>query len=423
MPIPFAGRPCAPRLTAAILALCLIAPSPALSAPLRLEEALALAAAADPRREAGGAQLAASLAEEKIAGLRPDPALGVEVENALGTGVYSGLSRAEVTVAFEQTWERGGKREARVALAQADAQVARLRQNLRRLDTLRDVAIDYVEALAAEAEVVVAEAALVSAQQSQAEIDRRVKGARDPLFAGARAEALTAQAQIARDQAKIAAATARKALAAWWGGDGDLELPVEGFFATSPAPSAGGETPDLAILAAERDARIAAIDLARTQSAIDPALRGGVRYLADESEAALVVGASIPLQRRARAAAGLDRALAERNAAEAELVAARAEHQRDRDRLLARMSAAATESERIRAEVIPAALRTLDLVREGFARGGFAYDDVTGAERALVEARQRRIAVLRDYHLARVALERLTGRYASLASSHTEPRS
>ena len=168
MPSLFVGRARAPRLIAAAMALCLAGPHTLLGAPLAAAEALTRAAAADPWRAAGRAQLAAALADARIAGLRPDPALGVDVENALGTGVYSGLSRVEVTVAFEQTWERGGKREARVAEARAGLELVRLRQRLRRLDYLRDVGLAYAEALAAEAELVVADAALVSAARASA---------------------------------------------------------------------------------------------------------------------------------------------------------------------------------------------------------------------------------------------------------------
>ncbi|WP_374577083.1 TolC family protein [Phenylobacterium sp. J367] len=92
--------------------------------------------------------------------------------------------------------------------------------------------------------------------------------------------------------------------------------------------------------------------------------------------------------------------------------------EREIARLTAKLAASATESERLRAEVIPSAIRAVEQVREGFNRGGFQYANVADAERALADARARRVAVLRQFHLDQAALDRLTGRHAALASSN-----
>jgi cobalt-zinc-cadmium efflux system outer membrane protein len=176
-------------------------------------------------------------------------------------------------------------------------------------------------------------------------------------------------------------------------------------------------------LAATRDAALARVDLERARQVADPTLRAGVRYFGQGSDVALVVGGTIPLQRYDTNKAGVERALAERNAAEADIAAARVLQAREVARLRAKLAASAAESERIRAEVIPSAIKTVELVRAGFNRGGFQYIDVTEAERALADARARRVAVLRQHHADQAALDRLTGRFAHLASTPSaEPR-
>ncbi len=62
---------------------------------------------------------------------------------------------------------------------------------------------------------------------------------------------------------------------------------------------------------------------------------------------------------------------------------------------------------------IPAAETTLRLVQETFDRGAFSYLEVTEAERALTDARTRRIEVLKLYHLDMARLNRLLGTYAT----------
>lgn len=382
--------------------------------PLSLPDALARAAAADPSRPVLDARVAAAQAAVRQAGVRPNPSLGVELENFTGTGAYSLLNRTEATASYQQTIERGGKREARSGLARAQLDAARLRGTVRALDFLRDVQVAYAEALAAEADLLVAEARLVSAHSAQADIDRRVKSARDPLFAGSRAETSTAQAEIARDEARAAAAASRAALAAHWGG-GELALDLRTFFeVTAAATTPLGAVPDLQLLAAERDAAIATVRIEQARAVSDPTFKAGVRYLGQNDDVAFVVGGTLPLRRYDNNRAGIERAQAERTAAEVEIEATRLARERQIARLTARLAASARESERIRAEVIPSAIRTVEQVRAGFNRGGFQYLDVTEAEKALYDARARRVQVLRQHHLDQAALDRLTGHHVGL---------
>ncbi|WP_068877934.1 MULTISPECIES: TolC family protein [unclassified Phenylobacterium] len=397
------------------------APAPSLT----LTDAVTRALAVDPSTAAAEARVEAARAAQRQAGLRPNPALGVELENFAGSGAYSILDRTEATVTYQQTFERGGKRTARTAVAAAEIELVRRRQEVRRLDLIKEVQVAYAAALAAEADLLIAEARLIAAQRSQTDIARRVRSARDPLFAGARAETLTAQAEIARDQARDTARNARAALAAFWGGSPDFSLDLEtSFFRTASTTAAvPAETADLALLGATRDAALARVELERARQVADPTLRAGVRYFGQGSDVALIVGGTIPLQRYDTNKAGVERALAERNAAEADIAAARVLQAREIARLRAKLAASAAESERIRAEVIPSAIKTVELVRDGFNRGGFQYIDVTEAERALADARARRVTVLRQHHTDQAALDRLTGRFAHLASTPSaEPR-
>ena len=385
--------------------------------PLSLADALSRAAAFDPSRAALDARVLAGEAAVRQAGLKPNPSLGVELENFAGTGAYSLVDRTEATVSYQQTLERGGKRDARTGLARGQLEVARLRGAVRALDVLRDVQIAYAEALAADAELVVAEARLVAAQGAQRDVDRRVKSARDPLFVGSRAEAVTAQAEIARDEARAAAEAARARLPGYWGAGANYSLDVKTYFEVSPpaAPPAA-DVADLRLLAAERDVAVAAVRVEQVKAVTDPTIRAGVRYLGQGDDVAFVVGGSIPLRRYDANKAGVERAQAERTAAEAEIEAARLARERDIAQLTRRMTASARESERIRTEVIPAAIRAVEQVRAGFNRGGFQYLDVAEAERALFDARARRLVVLRQFHLDQAALDRLTGRHALLVT-------
>ena len=411
------------RLSLGTLLAALALPLPVAALDLSLSDALARAAAFDPAQTTSGARVEAAEASVRQASVKPTPTLGLDIENFTGSGPYSLLDRSETTLSYAQPLERKDKREARVGRARAEVEVVRARSVVIRLDLLRDVQAAYAEALAADAELLVAEARLVAAQASRRDIGRRVKSARDPLFAGSRAEAMVAQAEIARDRARLFVRASRDALAAFWGGTGDFTLKLDDFFNIAPpADLPSGGNPDLALLEAARDMATAAVRLERSRGEADPTVRAGLRYLGQGGDAALVVGGSIPLGVRAANRANVERASAERAAAEAEITAAGMIRAREIAGRLTRLQALALESERIRTEVIPHAIRAVEQVTAGFNRGGFEYLDVTETERALADARARRVEVLREFHIGLATLDRLTGKHRALAATQNQER-
>ncbi len=88
---------------------------------LTLDRALELAGAMAPGVEAASAGVRAAEAQRRAAGLRPNPSINMEAENVIGTGPYSGLSSAETTVGMSLPLELGGKRSARIGVADAAA--------------------------------------------------------------------------------------------------------------------------------------------------------------------------------------------------------------------------------------------------------------------------------------------------------------
>lgn len=384
---------------------------------LSLRDALMRAAAFDPSVPATQARLDAAEAGLRQARVKPNPTVGVDLENFAGTGRMSLLDRSETTLYYQQTLERGGKRDARTDVARAEIILAASRGDVRSLDLLAQVQTAWIEALATQAQVSVANQRLEIAIRLERDVARRVTAARDPLFTGERARTAVAQARITLDQANEAARNARAALAAYWGGSADFTLDTSRFFTldlTAPPPL--GETPDLLLLIAERDLASARIQLERSRSVQDATVRGGVRYFGDGNEAAFVVGGSIPLGRYDTNQGAIEQAQALRVAVERDLDVARIEREREIARLTARRAAAASEIARIDAEVLPSADRAVRLVRDGFNQGGgaFTYMEVVEAERAIIDARARRIDLLRSIHLDGVRLDRILARHLPL---------
>lgn len=421
MPAPHQGRALRSWLLATAFALA--TPVLAHAAPLTLPEALSRAAKADPSRPALTARLDAAEAAVRQATVRSNPVVGVEVEDVAGSGSYSLVDRTQATVYYQQSEERGGKRAARGALARGDISLTRLRDDIRVLDLLHEVELAWIEALAAEAEARLAADRLTIAQRAQAEVNRRVKAARDPLFAGARADAQVAEAQIALSQAQAKATNARRALAAYWGGS-EVEIDAAPLEDLSPADQVAGpaSAPDLALIDAQRGVAAARVRVEQSKAVQDPTWRAGLRYLNDGGDVAAVIGGSIPLGRYDTNKAGIEQARAAQTAAELDLIGAKAVFERKIAAIQASLAEKASEARRIEAEVVPANARTVDLVRDGFNRGGFSYLDVIEAQKALIDARARRLAVLKSFQIDRAQFNRLTGAFASLVPASETAR-
>ena len=133
------------------------AQSPSPAAPvavgevLTLDDALTRAGPTPPAGEAAALGIEAAEAGRAVAALRPNPTLNADVENVIGTGPYKGINDAETTIGFALPLELGGKRSARIRVA--DAQAARARidtaaagADLRRIPSQVHIVIDQVGA-------------------------------------------------------------------------------------------------------------------------------------------------------------------------------------------------------------------------------------------------------------------------------------
>lgn len=385
-------------------------------APLTLAEALRLAEAHDPRLRAAEAGLDGADGDLRQARARLNPVLDVEVENFGGEDSLRGFDGSESTFRLSQQVELGDRRRARIDVAEQGRTAAAAEALIARLDVLEEVQRAYYDALAADALVHIAVERVETAEALQASVERRVAAARDPLMAGARAEAGLAEARIALDGAQREAATARATLASLTGVDAgfilaaaDLGVPdVRGHDHQSDLDA----SPDLARVSAARDRARAELRLQRSRGWQDPTLSLGVRRFEETGETGLVAGVSIPLGAFDRNRGAIARADADARRAGYDVEAERRRIERDGAALQRRLDGAASTVAAIERFVIPQAERALELARDGYNQGAFSYLDVLEAQRALTAAREARIEALRNYHHTEAALDRLTARFA-----------
>jgi outer membrane protein, heavy metal efflux system len=380
------------------------------SAPLTREDAIARALGDDPGIEAAAAARLAAESGVRQAGRWANPTLDILQENVTGSGPYQGNDRAETTYSLRQPLQLGGDRSARRRLAERELDTARVGAGVRRADLIEEVEHAFIDAQAAEAALAVAEERLTVARELAAAVDRRVRAARDPLMAGSRAEARLAEAEVEAEAARHAASAARGRIATYWGGVGDFALERASFEMLAVRESdANDRAPDLALADADAARAAAQVDVERARAVPDLDLQAGWRQFSEQDETALVFGLSVPLQIWDRNGSGVARARAESARAGHERAARERAVMREQSMLAAQADTARREVEALDVRIIPASARALAQAREGYALGGFSYIDVLDAQRALVDARLRRISALRSFHRAEASIARLGG--------------
>lgn len=407
------------RIIAAALAatLCAQAASaqsapPAEAERLTLPRALELAGAGAPAIEAAEAGVRAAAAQRRVAGLRPNPTAGLEAENVAGTGQYSGVDSVEATASLSLTIELGGKRAARIGVADAQTRRARLAATAAEADlTLRVTqAFNLLSAAELRATVVREQAGFAEEGLRAARV--RVRAGRASPLEEQRAEVARVNAVTAADRADRASRLARANLARLIGRDpGAIDTAwfdrLSGGVGPRLEPSADG-TLGLAAAKAEASIADAQVRLARSQRIGDLTVSAGARRLEATNDVAAVVGVSIPLPLFNNGRAAIDAASAQRDQAAAAARAARLDAQQAIAEAGNEVADAEANARNASGPALAAAQEAARIARIGYREGKFGQLDLLEAERTLAETKGAVIDALTAYHDAQARLQRLT---------------
>lgn len=390
-------------------------------APLTLDDAIASARARSPGMDAADAAIRATTAGRTVAGLRPNPTFEGQAENVVGTGPYKGLSGSETTVGFSLPIETGGKRSARVALADTRVGRAKLGAFVALADLELQVAETYVEALGAERRLLVAQQqAAIATEGLRVARDRVTVGAASPIDQQ-RADVISINANVAVERAERSLDVARQNLSRLIGSavNGPLDTAwfdrVAGFGPTI-APSSDG-TLALAIAAADLATAEAQIRLARANRVPDITLSAGARRLQASRDTAAVVGVSIPIPLFNNGRAAIGQATAERDQLMAQLRLARLDADRAIASAVADVANAAATARAANGPALAAAQEAARIARLGYGQGKFNQIELLDAERTLSETRATATDALIAFHTATARLRRLTSAAPSATPS------
>lgn len=381
---------------------------------LTMDQALETAFANNPDLAAAQWETGIAQGERQQAGLIPNPEVSWEAEDTR-------RNSRTTTVMISQPIELGGKRGARIEVANRAQDAAGIELERKRNVLRADVIQAFYSSSTAQQRLLLSRQSLELAERGLRVAQGRIKSGKSSPVEGTRAEVQLSEVRLELRRAERDEASAYQRLAQVMGaplpafvsvGDPGRSMP------TVPDSSLLlnriGETAELRLAKLQIDQREASLGLEKAQRIPDLTVSIGSQYDERERERVNVVGLSMPIPLFNRnqgnvlaAARRADQSRDLRNASELRL---RTEIQTTLDQWLT----ANTEVASFNQTILPAAQSAVDTATRGFEMGKFNFLDVLDAQRTLISARTQYIQAIAEATDAWVRIERIFGDVALL---------
>lgn len=376
---------------------------------LTLERAVSLSYERNPEFAAALSEIGIADGMRRQAGVIPNPELGFDVEDTRS-------DRQTRAITITQPIELGGKRGARIDVADANRSMVNADLDFRRQSLRAEVIQAFFAALRAQEGMRLVESSHSLAERAAKVANGQVDAGKVSPVEATRADMQLAIVRLDLRRAQQEWQSARQMLALLIGTDAPEFGELMGSF--EHLPEVPNESELLARVRESSDMRRALsqvalseaeLGLERSQRYPDINFSIGSQYDEIERERVNLVGLSIPLplfdRNQGNVLAAAQRAEQARDLRNAAELRARA----DIKQALRDWRSARADVEEIRDRILPAGQRTVEAATRGFSLGRFAFLDVLDAQRALIDARTRYLQSLQNVIDAWARIERLYG--------------
>ncbi|MBX9590147.1 MAG: TolC family protein [Hyphomonadaceae bacterium] len=394
--------------------------------PLTLGSAVQRALTANPRLHAARFDVGIATGKEIQAGVRPNPELSYEIDNAFGSGQYHGLHSAETTLQISQLFEFPGKRRSRVVAAAAEVDSSVLELEALRLEISSDTAVAFFTVLAAQHRIQILDAQIAALDRLTPLLQRRVEAGASSPGETARAQAAADLVRADRERSRTMLAIARRQLATLMGATVPDFARVAGNLARvgSPPPfqtvlEVIDTLPQLVRFTAVRARRDAELILAQLRPYPDLRVGVGWRHFNETSDDAMRLSFSLPLPIFDRNIGGIVAAQEARAKVQAEWATNKLALILTLGRAYETLAGAAREIDILRTAALPNARRAAEAIESGYAQGRFTLLEVLDIQNTVTQGSLRELEALMNFHTSVATIEGLTGTPLRLTRERT----
>ncbi|MBC3886690.1 TolC family protein [Undibacterium griseum] len=377
------------------------------SASLTLEQAIAMTLSISPELRSATHSVEITEGARVQAGVRPNPELAL-----LREGTSSRSNRSD-TYQLSLPIELGGKRGARIKLAEQDQVLARGDVNVTAAELRANVTAAYLEALTMQEHVVLAKESFSLASKSTNAAGRRVAAGKISPLEQTRSSVAEASARLELSQAVADATLARRRLAAFWGStqpeERTLVTPDINLTVIPSLPelqSRLNASPQIQRARAQIAREEASFNLAKSDQVPDLTLTFGKKKDFQTNVSQTVVGMAIPLPFFNRNQGNLLSAMRRVDKAKTDAEIAYLNATQALADAHQRASIAQEQIESMRSEILPAAQSAFNAAVTGFELGKFGFIDVLDAQRTLFQSRAQYLSALSARYRSLADLER-----------------
>lgn len=377
--------------------------------PINLDAAIRLALDYNPELSAAERELAALEASITQASARPNPELSALLEDTR-------TATRTTTLQVNQPLELGGKRAARIEAAERGRDAASAERDAKRAEIRAAVKAAFFNVLAAQERLRISQASVELAESVTTTASRRVAAGKVSPVEETKARIAAAGVRVESTLAASELASARKRLASLWGNPAPRFVRAEGDLeALPPLPILAGlnsrlqASPNLmrARIEVERRTALAAVERSRIVPNVTVSL--GAKRDEELGRDQAIFGVSIPIPVFDRNQGNLLEALHRVDKARHELSAAELRLSDELALAYERLSAARSEAESLRNNILPGAQSAFNAASKGFELGKFSFLDVLDAQRTLFQAKSQYLRALAETHRSAAEIERVLG--------------
>ncbi|MGY2162522.1 TolC family protein [Pseudomonas tolaasii] len=376
---------------------------------LTLDSALQAAIANNPDLAAAQWDIDIARGGRQQAGLIPNPVASVDVEDTR-------RDSRTTSIKLSQALELGGKRGARIEVAERAQDAAALTLEQRRNALRADVIAGFYGALRAQERLELAQRSLALAERGLVVAKGRVTAGKASPVEATRAQVQLSEIRLEFNRAQIGLSDAYRSLAASTGSAApDFQSVAAQRQSSPPLPATAQllarleQTPELRLAELQIQQSEASVGLEKAQRIPDLDVSIGSQYDAGVRERVNLVGVSMPIPLFNRnqgnvlaASRRADQARDVRNATELRL-------RTETRQALDLWQTANTEVQAFNQQILPAAQSAVDSATRGFEMGKFNFLDVLDAQRTLIAARTQYLAATAQATDAWVRIERIYG--------------
>lgn len=344
------------------------------------------------------------------AGSRPNPVLGIEVEDTSRRASRSTTTTLSVPI------ELGGKRDARIAAAELTRDVALQEAQKVRADVRAQTVAAFFDVLIAQESVALSTKTVEIARDAYRIADKRVEAGKVPPLDADRAQVELANAELEMAQAASFLESARRSLSVLWGNPSPQFTKVDAKISTPL------DRPDLDVLSAALEkspaVQVARLESERSRAQID--VERSKRYPNIEVSAGVIrnnelgrnqmmLGVSIPLPFFDRNQGNIYEASMLAYKSRDDYLGLKTQLQMQLQQAASEFDIAKNSASRLEAEIVPSANLAFERAKRGFEAGKFSFIEVLDAQRTLFQARARHLSALSNAYQALAQIDRILG--------------